>query len=1300
MLNSCRIAIGLAVSVAMASPALALDWFDNFNTHANTYQAKRHDLLYSGQDRQFIGDGYDWSGIGEAGMGNQAATMVSPSFFITAGHYHPGVGATITFYGNTLPGAPTYTDTVAQYWNLGNDCWLGRMASPVNPAITYYSVPVFYDDISEMPLYGSLYSGREVFYVGHNDTKGLQFGLTTLSGISNSTYTAYFGDANFVYPEHGGDYCRAVSGDSSHPSFIIGADGRPSVVGTHMGVTSDNTPIPYISSINAIMAPFGEQLTLMTDPNAPPPLLPPAGIGATITWTGGASDANWYTGGNWSGGIVPGATDNVRIAAGLTSGSTIKLGLPYRTSINSLTVLSDANGWDVSGPNGQTITLVSGNLTRLDGSAAEPNVTLNVDINQGATGEWRNDSSSGNLIIQGIIGGPGGINKTGVGTISIASSTYAHSYQGATTVREGILSFSPQDATGYTSNVIPDFSAVTIFAGAMLQVGKAETFGSLAGDGNLAMATAGNQQLAIGADNTSTTFGGTIYNMNGGTGYFRKIGAGTFTVTGDILAGAGATAYAVDGKIRLVDQGKMSTSLTAMPGAVFEIDDTGAQRQDRIAGVTISVGGEFIVRGHADANTIISGTTNSPIKFNIPGAPMLTLIPGAGYEAWLNQNNGSNSGMFAIGSGDVALFRGDNLGGTTGTRSRFTIKSTDLKNFLVGGAGAVFPDANYGAGGTPRTSILLRAYGDSSSSGWGTGFVTYSLGSDKAQNANDPGIRPLTDSEYSSTILSGEAADDKTQMQNKRISAAIGGIDANTRINSLLMQDSASLSGSGVLNVHSGMFMSTGAAAAINVASIFVPREGTNPAQISLITPLPANRLTIASDISTAADGNGLVKVGQGTAVLTGVNAYVGRTYIAGGALRANDGVSLPSASGLIFSGGVLEANGTFSRLLGSGNGKVQWYNANGSGADGGFAAGDGDLTVNINNNSGMLTWGDGNFVALDRTLVLGSVSSQGRLTFANPINLSAATPYSSVREIRVIDNPNFDGDVADLAGGVTGPDKTVTLRKTGNGTLTISGINNYCGYTVVEEGTLELLSTMPGGPSGITVNSGAALVLGHWFYGAIPSGSTYGGTNRDIRVNPGGILSTGGGMDEDGEESPVAWAGNWFGDIDLSGIYHWKLGALKDDAAGEDSWYLDYFDSIQMLSPYGLGSGDSDTGYFTGVDPVLDLSFLNGTAPTGSGFWLSPHEWTVVGGAAGIDIQGGWSITGYGDNGYGSDGHFDVRVTSDSVLLDWTPVPEPATMTLLALGAMSLLRRRPAGRKGMTCLSASDRDKDFMPRT
>jgi hypothetical protein len=63
-------------------------------------------------------------------------------------------------------------------------------------------------------------------------------------------------------------------------------------------------------------------------------------------------------------------------------------GLPYKTSINSLTVLSDANGWDVSGPNGQTITLVSGNLTRLDGPAVEPNVTLNVDINQGATGEW------------------------------------------------------------------------------------------------------------------------------------------------------------------------------------------------------------------------------------------------------------------------------------------------------------------------------------------------------------------------------------------------------------------------------------------------------------------------------------------------------------------------------------------------------------------------------------------------------------------------------------------------------------------------------------------------------------------------------------------------------------------------------------------------------------------------------------------------------------------------------------------------------------------------------------------------
>src|SRR5271163_2930070 len=55
--------------------------------------------FYSGSDKAFIGQAYNWSGVGSDGY--SWATMISPTFFISANHDHPG--STLTFYsGNSL----------------------------------------------------------------------------------------------------------------------------------------------------------------------------------------------------------------------------------------------------------------------------------------------------------------------------------------------------------------------------------------------------------------------------------------------------------------------------------------------------------------------------------------------------------------------------------------------------------------------------------------------------------------------------------------------------------------------------------------------------------------------------------------------------------------------------------------------------------------------------------------------------------------------------------------------------------------------------------------------------------------------------------------------------------------------------------------------------------------------------------------------------------------------------------------------------------------------------------------------
>ena len=105
-----------------------------------------------------------------------------------------------------------------------------------------------------------------------------------------------------------------------------------------------------------------------------------------------------------------------------------------------------------------------------------------------------------------------------------------------------------------------------------------------------------------------------------------------------------------------------------------------------------------------------------------------------------------------------------------------------------------------------------------------------------------------------------------------------------------------------------------------------------------------ASPLVLAGAVSGPA-GAGLVKAGSGLLAMTNTgNSYTGATTIAGGALQASDGASLPAASNLVLGGGVFQTSGTFSRGLGAGNSSVQWT------GDGGFSANGGALLVSIDN--------------------------------------------------------------------------------------------------------------------------------------------------------------------------------------------------------------------------------------------------------------------------------------------------------------------------------------------------------------
>jgi len=157
--------------------------------------------------------------------------------------------------------------------------------------------------------------------------------------------------------------------------------------------------------------------------------------GEVRTWIGGGGDAKWSTPANW-GGTAPAANDTLVFSGTTQLASTNDLAAD--TPIAGIIFNSDAGAFTLGG-----------NRIALDGPVSNLSASAQTfSLGMALTGTRVFDASNGAVTVNGSLSGAGGLTKTGPQALTLSAS---NSYDGVTTVNNGILLVTHGDALGSTN---------------------------------------------------------------------------------------------------------------------------------------------------------------------------------------------------------------------------------------------------------------------------------------------------------------------------------------------------------------------------------------------------------------------------------------------------------------------------------------------------------------------------------------------------------------------------------------------------------------------------------------------------------------------------------------------------------------------------------------------------------------------------------------------------------------------------------------------------------------------------------
>ncbi|HEY2761490.1 MAG TPA: PEP-CTERM sorting domain-containing protein, partial [Pirellulales bacterium] len=259
---------------------------NNLNAQSDTYDRFNNSPTWIGNPANWSApapagtSAYPWAAVGRDATLDRWATLISPSFIISASHFSPGDGNTINFYTSNDPNADPEQRTViaseqldaadyplaAGYVRDGpgvsgdiGDVWIGELSQPVTDIASFKILnrnsPADFNGltISTFGLSTDLPGTATSIRLGRNVvTNAQQYTQAGSAPIQNSW--AY----QFTYdnPGLGPDESQVIVGDSGGPSFFLYGGGAPALVGLHWANNATGGPETATISEDTLLSQY------------------------------------------------------------------------------------------------------------------------------------------------------------------------------------------------------------------------------------------------------------------------------------------------------------------------------------------------------------------------------------------------------------------------------------------------------------------------------------------------------------------------------------------------------------------------------------------------------------------------------------------------------------------------------------------------------------------------------------------------------------------------------------------------------------------------------------------------------------------------------------------------------------------------------------------------------------------------------------------------------------------------------------------------------------------------------------